>query len=114
MAAKAKLPPDFVWRQEADVDAHVMYLDAFPIARVEQTGNGGWVVQTLLDVPGVECQRWAVRNAELGRGSAGRWALQRLRLIVRACGREDLAPPMEPAKRRRFYAWQRPGWAQAS
>ena len=112
MPAKCKLPPDFVWQEEGET--RTLHLDQHPIARVVPVGQGGWMVETLIAAPGIEPQRFAVRTVDLGRGSAARWALQRMRLIVRTCGREDLSPPVAPANPRRVYSWQRPSWAQAS
>lgn len=111
MAAKSQLPPDFIWRDDGDV--HTLYLDHHPIARVEPVGRGGWMVQTIIQAPGMQPQRFAARSVSLGRGRAARWALERQRLIARACGREDLAPPIVHGPPRRSFAWQQPSWCRA-
>jgi hypothetical protein len=90
MTANCKLPPDFIWQQEGN--AHALYLDKRQIARVAPVGKGGWMMETVILEPGIEPQRFAVRTVDLGRGSAARWVLQRMRLIAKACGREVGTP----------------------
>ena len=112
MTANCKLPPDFIWQQEGDT--HTLYLDKHQIVRVAPVGKGGWMMETVIQEPGIEPQRFAVRTVDLGRGSAARWVLQRMRLIAKACGREDLAPPVVHGPARRIHAWQYPSWSRAS
>lgn len=107
----SKLPSDFIWRQEQN--EHTLYLDLTPIAKVLPVG-GGLMVQSVLGVPGVEPLLFAVRSVENGKGSAIRWVAQRQRLIARACGRDDLAPPVVHGPPRRWYPWQYPSGIRAS
>ena len=98
-----RLPPDYVWRQESD--QHTLHLGNHPLIRILPVG-AGWIVRTLLHVPGIAQQQFAVRSVQSGKGWATRWTLDRQRLIARACGREDLAPRIVPSPPRRSYAWQ--------
>lgn len=98
-----RLPPDYVWRQESD--QHTLHLGDHPLIRILPVG-AGWIVRTLLHVPGIAPQQFAVRSVQSGKGWATRWTLDRQRLIARACGREDLAPRIVPSPPRRSYAWQ--------
>lgn len=109
MPFSSKLPPDFLWRED---DGHpTLYLDAHAVARIRPVGNG-WIVETLLDAPGLNRQQVAIRGVEFGRGWAHRWVQQRLRLVANACHRPDLAPPIVHGPIRRTYRWQLPSWAK--
>jgi hypothetical protein len=107
----AKLPLDYVWRQEAD--QHILHLGNHSLICVLPVG-AGWIVRTLLNVPGISPQQFAVRSVDSGKGWATRWTLDRQRLIARACGREDLAPPVVTAPPRRSFAWQHASWTRHS
>jgi hypothetical protein len=111
MPFNTKLSPDYVWRQAGE--AHTLYLDEHALARIAPSG-AGWLVETLLDTPGITPQQVAVRRAEYGKGWVGRWILQRQRLVAAACGRPDLAPPVIHGPPRRCYVWQAPSWSRAS
>lgn len=107
----AKLPLDYVWRQEAD--QHTLHLNDHALIRIVPVG-AGWIVRTLLHVPGISPQQFAVRSVDSGKGWATRWTLDRQRVIARACGREDLAPPVVHAPPRRSFAWQHASWTRHS
>lgn len=111
MPSHTQLSPDYGWRQ-AD-EAHTLYLNDHPLVRIAPLG-AGWLVETLLEAPGLTSQQVAVRHAEYGKGWAVRWVLQRQRLVAAACGRPDLAPPVVHGPFRRSYAWQAPSWSRAS
>ncbi len=106
-----KLPPDFTWRQDGDM--HCLMLDEYEVARIVPVG-AGWVVQTVLNAPGIARQQLAVLSVERGKRWASSWLKQRLRLVVEACNRQDLAPPVSHGPARRHYKWQNPTWARAS
>lgn len=105
------LPPNFVWR--VIDDQVILLLDSCHVARIRPMG-AGWVMETLVEAPGLAAHQVAVRSVAAGQRWATRWAKERQRLIAAACGRPDLAPAAPPTPSSPRRRWQAPTWRRAS